>query len=676
MAETNLYKLLSGLYTAASNINTKVGNKNSQNGTAFEQLTALSTAVNGKFTPRLANGTSGLVYSADGGDVTISQGVITLKNGVVDTVELANSSVETAKIADKNVTSAKLEDNLNTKIGHGETAYGKVSGTNGEWHKHTNMAVLSGISSTNVSNWNDANSKKHTHANLSTLSGIGQEDITRWDAAANANHTHGNLSVLSGIKDTDITNWNNGALVSAVVLEKTTTTTGYAATYQLKVNGTAQTTKIDIVKDQFIKSATFGWANDKTSNPSSWSATKPSSGTSYPCIKIEVWTNVDGNTGSSDTTATTIYVPLADVFQEYVGGSGIKVDGNTISLSGIPSNISITSSQLPTIPSSKLENGSTYQTAVNQAKNWSDTSGTVVKTSSASVNLATDHIVLGNNNNKTVKSSDYTVVSASADFGANTLATAPAITGYIAAQNFQAANDNFVTAAADLTDDTIVLGTGTRGIKASTAKIATASGAIGSTASGAMVPTAGAVSSYVANKTTGMVTGSSLAAGNLVIGDGDGKVKNSGIASGNVVTAAANLPSANLIVGNGTKGIASSNILTANVVTNSTADATVVEGIIVAAAKNKSVKATAYTINTTTTSGGITDTANQIPNVQAVKAYTDAVAGNATGDAKNYLLNGNAGTSTGVTEWAGGDTTVGSLAELNKKVNDLLTSIK
>lgn len=772
MAETNLYKLLSGLYTAASNINTKVGNKNDQNGSAFEQLTALSTAVNGKFTPRLANGTSGLVYSATPGDVNIAAGVITLKDKVVGTAELAPGAV----------TADKLASTVSSQIGHGETAYGKVSGS-GEWHSHTNKTTLDGIVDNDITHWNDAYAKEHTHANSGVLDGITTGKIAAWDAASTANHSHTNKAVLDGITSDKVTAWDNGAKISGVTLEKLSTPTpGYAASYQLKVNGsTTNIPTIDIVKDQFIKSAKFGWSTVKTSAGTDWVESKPPTGTYYPCIKIEVWTNNNGDTSTSDTKATVIYVPLADVFQEYVGGANIKVDGNVIAISG-------------TIPNENIASASSWNTAATQASNWASTSGSVVKTSD---NLVKDHIVLGNNNNKTVKSSDYTVVSASANFGTNTLATAPAITGYIAAQGFQksASMGSFVTAAANLEAETIVMGAGGKAV-ASGKKIVSTSGDIAATSGAAMIPTAGAVSSYVASKTTNMVTGTGLTADKLVAGNNNGAVKITSIATGDVVTAGANLTSGklvvaagnnkalsgtsygvntasgsvgaanqistddaltgyiasknasfvsasadltkdqiilgndaktvrksgltvgttsgaistgttasatiprsdavssyvanktanmvtgsslaagNLVIGNGDGKVKNSGIASENVVTNTTGNATKAECIIVAAAANKTVKATAYTINTTTTSDGITDTANQIPNVQAVKAYTDAKATTATSDAKNYLLNGDAATSGGVTEWAGDDTTVGSLAELNKKVNALLTSIK
>ena len=128
---------------------------------------------------------------------------------------------------------------------------------------------------------------------------------------------------------------NTAKLASGLkIVKRTTTTEGYAASYTLADkdgNEIADAGIIDIVKDQFIKSAQFGWADTATSTPSTWKAEKAQiSGTAYPCIKIEVWTNTDGNTETSDTTATTIYIPLNDVFTEYTARNGVTITNDSI----------------------------------------------------------------------------------------------------------------------------------------------------------------------------------------------------------------------------------------------------------------------------------------------------------------------------------------------------------
>lgn len=127
---------------------------------------------------------------------------------------------------------------------------------------------------------------------------------------------------------------NTAKLASGLKIKKLDTATeGYAASYTLADkdgNAIAGAGVIDIVKDQFIKSAQFGWADTATSEPSNWNAQKAQiSGTAYPCIKIEVWTNTDGN-ASNDTTTTTLYIPLNDVFTEYTAQNGVTITNDSI----------------------------------------------------------------------------------------------------------------------------------------------------------------------------------------------------------------------------------------------------------------------------------------------------------------------------------------------------------
>lgn len=115
-----------------------------------------------------------------------------------------------------------------------------------------------------------------------------------------------------------------------------TATTGYAASYQLvDSKGTAISgDTIDIVKDQFIKSAAFGWSTVDTSDVTEWTPTK-SSTAKFPCIKIEVWTNIDGtDDASSQGSVSTIFVPLNDVFTEYTATNGVAITNDSV-ISGV-----------------------------------------------------------------------------------------------------------------------------------------------------------------------------------------------------------------------------------------------------------------------------------------------------------------------------------------------------
>ena len=73
---------------------------------------------------------------------------------------------------------------------------------NGKQDALANANVLSGITSTNIINWNGAVSSSHTHSNKSVLDNLTQNVIDN-------SHTHANKTVLDGISSTDISNWNS-----------------------------------------------------------------------------------------------------------------------------------------------------------------------------------------------------------------------------------------------------------------------------------------------------------------------------------------------------------------------------------------------------------------------------------------------------------------------------------
>lgn len=152
---------------------------------------------------------------------------------------------------------------------------------------------------------------------------VGGDDATQPTISADVDNA---TIVLSGVG-------NAAKLATGLKLKKLdTATTGYAASYQLTdKDGTAiaGSATIDIVKDQFIKSAKFGWSTATDSTGDGWTETK-SDVAKYPCIKIDIYVNENG-VDSDDTTVKSIYIPLADTFQEYDAQNGVDiVSGNVI----------------------------------------------------------------------------------------------------------------------------------------------------------------------------------------------------------------------------------------------------------------------------------------------------------------------------------------------------------
>ena len=78
-------------------------------------------------------------------------------------------------------------------------------------HTHSNKTTLDNITSTKVSNWDDAATAKHSHSNKSILDGIDDNDIDKWDEAYDKAHTHGNKSTLDNITSTKVSNWDDAA---------------------------------------------------------------------------------------------------------------------------------------------------------------------------------------------------------------------------------------------------------------------------------------------------------------------------------------------------------------------------------------------------------------------------------------------------------------------------------
>ena len=66
----------------------------------------------------------------------------------------------------------------------------------------TNIAAISGITSTKVGNWDTASTNSHTHSNKTVLDGITSTKVSNWDGAAtnasNAVTALGGLTLWKG----------------------------------------------------------------------------------------------------------------------------------------------------------------------------------------------------------------------------------------------------------------------------------------------------------------------------------------------------------------------------------------------------------------------------------------------------------------------------------------------
>ena len=89
---------------------------------------------------------------------------------------------------------------------------------NGKQDALTNADVLTGITSTKVSNWDNAATNSHTHSNKSVLDGISSTDITNWNSKTD------NVGTVTGVKMNGTTNNpTNGVVDLGTVITSETT---------------------------------------------------------------------------------------------------------------------------------------------------------------------------------------------------------------------------------------------------------------------------------------------------------------------------------------------------------------------------------------------------------------------------------------------------------------------
>ena len=129
---------------------------------------------------------------------TTKKVVLTLQSG--STVEFSVADLVSglqSEITSTNKLSADLiADGMTNKV---VTASEKTT-WNGKQDALTNADVLTGITSTKVSNWDNAATNSHTHSNKSVLDGISSTDITNWNSKTD------NVGTVTGVKMNGTTN--------------------------------------------------------------------------------------------------------------------------------------------------------------------------------------------------------------------------------------------------------------------------------------------------------------------------------------------------------------------------------------------------------------------------------------------------------------------------------------
>ena len=151
---------------------------------------------------------------------TTKKVVLTLQSG--STVEFSVADLVSglqSEITSTNKLSADLiADGTTNKV---VTASEKTT-WNGKQDALTNADVLTGITSTKVSNWDNAATNSHTHSNKSVLDGISSTDITNWNSKTD------NVGTVTGVKINGTTkNPTNGVVdLGSVITSETTLSKG------------------------------------------------------------------------------------------------------------------------------------------------------------------------------------------------------------------------------------------------------------------------------------------------------------------------------------------------------------------------------------------------------------------------------------------------------------------
>lgn len=186
-------------------ISSALNDLNDRENSSERNIEALNTLVNTK-QETLVSGTNIKTINGNSilgsGDLVIEGGGSGGDTNVIETVKVNGTPLTPDANKAVDVTVPTALSGLTDDATHRLVTDTEKNTWNGKQDALANANILSGITSTNVINWNSAASNSHTHSNKSVLDNLTQSVIDN-------SHTHANKTVLDGISSTDISNWNS-----------------------------------------------------------------------------------------------------------------------------------------------------------------------------------------------------------------------------------------------------------------------------------------------------------------------------------------------------------------------------------------------------------------------------------------------------------------------------------
>lgn len=188
--------------SSLNDLNTRLNTKQDTlvSGTNIKTINNQSILGSGNITLTGGSGSGG------GGDINVIESVKVNGSALTpDANKAVNITAVPASIVTQNTTHRFVSDTEKTTW-------------NGKQDALTNADVLTGITSTKVSNWDNAATNSHTHSNKSVLDGISSTDITNWNSKTD------NVGTVTGVKMNGTTkNPTSGVVDLGTVITSETT---------------------------------------------------------------------------------------------------------------------------------------------------------------------------------------------------------------------------------------------------------------------------------------------------------------------------------------------------------------------------------------------------------------------------------------------------------------------